>query len=159
MVPSDLSTWGADWAWGLPLIVLTVVFHAYGLGLLNKEVISRLNRKERPRRVTSAGNFIIGGTALAVTILHAIEATVWAGAYRFLGASADNKSAMLYSLNALTSYGHENLQLSLRWQLMGALEALNGWILFGLTTAFLFTVVQKAWPLTKDDRSPDPNRS
>jgi hypothetical protein len=28
---------------------------------------------------------------------------------------------------------------------MGALEALNGWILFGLTTAFLFTVVQKAW--------------
>jgi hypothetical protein len=29
--------------------------------------------------------------------------------------------------------------------MMGALEALNGWILFGLTTAFLFTVVQKVW--------------
>jgi hypothetical protein len=29
--------------------------------------------------------------------------------------------------------------------MMGALEALNGWILFGLTTAFLFTVVQRAW--------------
>jgi hypothetical protein len=28
---------------------------------------------------------------------------------------------------------------------MGALEALNGWILFGLTTAFLFAIVQKAW--------------
>jgi hypothetical protein len=28
---------------------------------------------------------------------------------------------------------------------MGALEALNGWILFGLTTAFLFSVMQKAW--------------
>jgi hypothetical protein len=27
---------------------------------------------------------------------------------------------------------------------MGALEALNGWILFGLTTAFLFTVMQRA---------------
>jgi hypothetical protein len=32
--------------------------------------------------------------------------------------------------------------------MMGALEALDGWILFGLTTAFLFTVMQKAWPRT-----------
>lgn len=27
----------------------------------------------------------------------------------------------------------------------GSLEALNGWILFGLTTAFLFTVFERAW--------------
>jgi hypothetical protein len=26
------------------------------------------------------------------------------------------------------------------------LEALNGWILFGLTTAFLFSIMQRAWP-------------
>jgi hypothetical protein len=146
MDPSDLAAWGADWAWGLPLIVLTVVFHAYGLGLLNQEVISRLNRSERPRRFSSPANFIIGATALAVTILHALEGGVWAVAYRLLGASADNKSAMLYSLNAITSYGHADLHLASRWAMMGALEALNGWILFGLTTAFLFTVVQKVWP-------------
>ena len=30
---------------------------------------------------------------------------------------------------------------------MGALEALNGIILFGLTTAFLFAGVQRIWPL------------
>jgi len=28
---------------------------------------------------------------------------------------------------------------------MGALEAPNGWLLFGLTTAFLFAVIQKVW--------------
>lgn len=28
---------------------------------------------------------------------------------------------------------------------MGALEALNGMMLFGLTTAFLFSVLQGAW--------------
>ena len=38
---------------------------------------------------------------------------------------------MLYSLNAMTSYGHTNLKLEERWYLMGAMEALNGWILFG----------------------------
>jgi len=38
---------------------------------------------------------------------------------------------MLYSLSAMTTYGHANLFLKDRWQLMGALEALNGMLLFG----------------------------
>ena len=52
---------------------------------------------------------------------------------------------MLYSLNAITSYGHTNLSLENYWHLMGALEALNGWLLFGLSTAFLFGVIEKVW--------------
>jgi hypothetical protein len=156
MDPRDFPGWGADWAWGLPLIVLTVVLHAYALGHINNEVNSRLNRGEGRRRFSSAPNFIIGGTALAATILHGFEGGVWAAAYRFLGASTDNKSAMLYSLNALTSYGHADIHLASRWAMLGALEALNGWILFGITTAFLFSVVQKVWPLSKADRPADP---
>jgi hypothetical protein len=34
-----------------------------------------------------------------------------------------------------------------QWQLLGALEALNGMLLFGLTTDFLFAMIQKVWPL------------
>ena len=52
---------------------------------------------------------------------------------------------MLYSLGAMTSYGHENLHLKDQWQLMGALEALNGMLLFGLTTAFLFAMIREVW--------------
>jgi hypothetical protein len=45
------------------------------------------------------------------------------------------------------SYGHADLFLERHWQMMGALEALNGMMLFGLTTAFLFALIQKVWPL------------
>jgi hypothetical protein len=89
---------------------------------------------------------VMGATVLSATVLHGIEGTIWAVAFRLLGALHDNKLAMLYSLSAITAYGHENLFLAPHWQLMGALEALNGLILFGLTTAFLFTVIQKVWP-------------
>ncbi len=143
-----VNNWGFDWAWGLPLIVLTVVIHAYGLGLIGKEVTSTLSGAGRFRNLSVASIFAMGGTALSATVLHGFEGFVWAEAYRFLGALPDSKSAMLYSLSAMTSYGHENLYLAPRWQMMGALEALNGWILFGLTTAFLFSVMQKAWPRT-----------
>jgi hypothetical protein len=90
---------------------------------------------------------VMGVTALLATVLHGIEAATWATAYRLLGALPDSKSAMLYSLSAITSYGHANLFLEEQWQLMGALEALNGMLLFGLTTAFLFAMIQKVWPL------------
>jgi len=81
-----------------------------------------------------------------VTVLHAFEGAVWAGAYQLLGALPDNRSAMLYSLSAITSYGQAAISLEPDWQMMGALEALNGLMLFGLTTAFLFKMVQQVWP-------------
>jgi hypothetical protein len=62
---------------------------------------------------------VMGVTALLATILHGIEAATWATAYRFLGALPDTKSAMLYSLSAITSYGHANLFLEEQWQTDG----------------------------------------
>jgi len=62
MVPSDIGSWSADWAWGLPLIILTVVFHAYGLSRVHKDVAARLIR-------TSNSAIVIGATALAATLL------------------------------------------------------------------------------------------
>ena len=63
---------------------------------------------------------VIGGTALLATVLHGIEGAIWAAAYRVLGASPDNRFAMLYSLSAMTTYGHANPYLKDQWQLMGA---------------------------------------
>lgn len=141
----NVAPWIANWMWGLILIVSTVVLHAYSLGLLNKLVIARLRSGEKLLHRLPVSSFLIGGTAFLATVLHAVEAYIWATAYRLLGALADYKSAMLYSLNAMTSYGHENLRLNDQWEMLGAVEALNGLILFGLTTAFLFTVLNRAW--------------
>jgi hypothetical protein len=139
------TNWGLNYAWGLPVIVLTVIIHAYGLGLINKFFSSTLVGAVPLRNLRVPSTFFVGRAVLLVTILHGLECAIWAGAYRFLGALQDNKSAMLYSLNAMTSYGHENLNLAPSWQMMGALESLDGWILFGLTTAFLFTIIQSVW--------------
>jgi hypothetical protein len=146
MDPSTVSPWSSNWVWSLPIIVMTVVIHAFGLGLLNQRVSLVVNRWEKkllPRRISA---IIMGGTALYAAVLHGFEASIWAAAYILLGSVPDRKSAMLYSLSAMTTYGHTSIHLEPRWQLMGSLEALNGWILFGLTTALLFGVMQKVWP-------------
>jgi hypothetical protein len=153
MAPESVINWGMDWVWGLPLIVLTVVIHAYGLALLDKKVTVTLSDMRGLRTPSVASIMIMGGTALWTTLLHAFEGALWAAAYRLLGALQDNRSAVLYSLGALTTYGHATINLESRWQLMGVLEALNGLILFGLTTAFLFTVMQRALPRTSGENS------
>ena len=144
-VAVDQISWTADWAWGLPLILLTVVIHVLGLGLISQRAARAAARIFDRRHPTVVFVGVVGATTLLATCLHAFEAGLWAFAYRHLGALPDAKSAMLYSLNAMTSYGHTNLQLPDHWHLMGALEALNGWLLFGLTTAFLFAVIDRIW--------------
>lgn len=138
--------WQSDWLWSLPLIVFSVVIHVVGLGIINQNIDRVLGAVPGRRRVTIKFVLVMGSVAWAVTLLHGIEATAWALAYRWLGAVDENQSAMLYSLSALTSYGHAGVYLKPRWQLMGALEALNGIMLFGLTTAFMFSMIQKVWP-------------
>jgi hypothetical protein len=144
--------WRADWAWGVPIIILTVVIHVFSLGLINQRGVRRL-RSMTARRYPMLGFAqVMGTTTFLAIILHAVEASIWALSYQFLGALPDYQSAMLYSLNAITSYGHENLTLDSHWQLMGAIEALNGWLLFGLTTAFLFGMIQNVWMLGRNGR-------
>jgi hypothetical protein len=85
-----------------------------------------------------------------IILLHTKEAATWAVAYWKLGALPDYKTAMLYSLSAMTGYGHANIFLPPRWQMMGVLQSLNGVLLFGLTTAFMFAMIQSVWPSNND---------
>jgi hypothetical protein len=142
MNPVGVGTWIGDWIWGLPLIVLTVVIHVCGLALIGERVDSVISRMNRRSILKFAR--VMGTTALLATMLHGFEAFIWASAYRIVGALPDNRTGMLYSLSAMTTYGHANLFLQDRWQMMGALEALNGMLLFGLTTAFMFGMMQRS---------------
>jgi hypothetical protein len=137
---NDASAWDGNWAWSLPLILVTVIIHVIGLVLINEWVI-RAKRFLASQRTFLV--MILGAATLVAIILHAIEATIWALVYQALGALPDGKSAVLYSLSAMTTYGHEHFDLANHWQLMGSLEALDGMILFGLTTAFLYGMIRE----------------
>jgi hypothetical protein len=145
--PDAHLNWTADWLWGLPLIVGTVLIHVFGLGSIRHGTARFSSRSVERRHPTIAFVMVMGATTLLASCLHAVEAAIWGVAYRLLNALPDNKSAMLYSLDAITSYGHTSLTLEPHWHLMGALEALNGWLLFGLTTAFMFGMLEKVWKM------------
>ena len=77
---------------------------------------------------------------------------IWAAAYVWLGALGSLKDAILYSLDSMTTRGASGLTLEPHWQMMGALEAANGMLLFGISTAYIFAVMQVYWPMLSDLR-------
>lgn len=142
MSSADIGAWGGNWAWSLPIIVLDALIHVTGLALIN-ETLGRPGAEVVLHRRILKFVLVMAIVTVVVTILHGIEAFIWASAYRLLDSFPDYKTAMLYSLSAMTSYGHANVFLDPHWQMMGALESLNGMLLLGLTTAFLFSFLQK----------------
>ena len=78
---------------------------------------------------------------LLLAVLHCIEAAFWAAAYLWLGAFDSPGAAMLYAVDSMATRGASGLMLQPHWQMMGALEAADGMLLFGISTAFIFTAM------------------
>ena len=84
----------------------------------------------------------ITGMGLLLAALHGIEAALWAAAYLWLGALGSTETAILYSVDSMATRGASGIVLQSHWQMMGALEAADGMVLFGISTGFIFTVMQ-----------------
>jgi hypothetical protein len=68
------------------LIVLTVVTHVLGLGVINERIVGRVSHEVKPRHLTALFVAVMAAAALMVTMLLAFEGAVWAAAYKVVGA-------------------------------------------------------------------------
>jgi hypothetical protein len=134
------------WIWGFSLIALTVAIHVTGVTLMvfvQHSVRVRLaSRSLRLPRVLAIVILAITAMALLLGGLHWIEAAIWAAAYLWLGALGSAEAAILYSVDSMATRGASGSVLQPHWQMLGALEAADGMLLFGISTAFVFTVMQ-----------------
>ena len=149
-----LPQWYESWLWSLPLVLATVILHVLGIATIREKVVVLLERIAEHRSFRAVFALIMGVTVLLVTALHTIEAAAWGVVYLWLGALSDAKTAMLYSLGAMTTDGHASLYLEPHWQMMGTIEALNGIVLFGVTTATLFSVIESVLRMGNVRRRP-----
>lgn len=140
------TPWGTDWAWSLPLILLNVIIHVFGLAFIYDGFTALLREIGRRNKFMFRFAVTMIAAVFLIVVLHGIEAVTWAAAYLSLGAIPDSKSAMLYSLGAMTGFGGGSVSLPPHWQMMGVLQSLAGVLLFGFTTAFMFAMFQAVWP-------------
>ena len=80
---------------------------------------------------------------LITAVAHLIQIALWALVYLLCGEMAIFETAFYFSAQNYTALGYGDVVLSQRWRLLGPLEAINGLLLFGLSTAVLFAVLNR----------------
>ena len=140
-----------SWRWGLSLIALTMAIHATAVVVMAFVLVRFRARLES--RGLNLWNLIailictIVVIGLLLAVLHGIESGIWAAAYLWLDVVDSPTDALLYSVDSMATLGASQLTLPRPWQLMGGLEAVNGMILFGVSTAYFFAVMQMFWSM------------
>lgn len=122
---------------GIALMAICVAIHATGLIAILRRLQLRL--AGRPRSF-GASAWRLTRVAAATILLHIAHVLVWAAAYAVGGAMPDFTAASYFSAVTYTTTGYGDLVLPPDWRLVGAVEALTGILMCGLSTGMFFAV-------------------
>ena len=81
---------------------------------------------------------------------HILQITIWALLFLLLQEFTDFTTAFYHSTVNFASLGYGDIVMSEKWRLLGALEASNGVLMFGLTTGTVLTVMNRLFARHKD---------
>lgn len=127
---------------GVATTLVTIGIH----GLVLRTIIQFV-RYER-RRGRAGVNFwidltIVAGATLAAFAAHLIEIAVWGLVLYRSGEFPDFEPAFYHSAENYTTLGYGEVLMSGSWRLLGPLEAADGMLMFGVSTALIFAVIQR----------------
>ncbi len=112
-------------------------------------VITTVTFVRREQRLGLAGaafwiDFSIVATAIFVSLVaHLIEIGVWAILFVICGEFSELGVAYYHSAVNYTTLGYGDVVMTPAWRMLGPLEAANGMLMFGVSTAIIFTVIQR----------------
>jgi hypothetical protein len=119
----------------------TIVIHGFVVHTIVMTLRRDLKRGVLGARLSVNLTFIMAATLVALAG-HLGEIGLWALALDLSGAVADISAAIYSSAGSYTTSGSD-VVLPPQWKLLGPFEAVDGMLMFGVSTAFLFAVIQR----------------
>ena len=114
-------------------VAVVVMMLRYLMGVMNRE-----DRK--------ADGFGFDTYAISIVLLilfagHLVQIAIWALLFMYLGEFNDFLTAFYHSTVNFASLGYGDIVMSEKWRLLGALEASNGVLMFGLSAGTMLSVM------------------
>ena len=139
----------------LCLMAVCVAVHTAGVTC----ALRWLRRRAQPAPSLWPGTRLLIGLATWIILLHLVEITTWALCYAWTGAMHGVQTALYFSAVTYTTTGYGDLILPAEWRLVGAVEALTGILMCGLSTGFFFAVVSRLYLAQDQSAKPSPSSS
>jgi hypothetical protein len=125
---------------GAGAVLCTIFIHALALGatvnLFRRE--SRLGRTGLSHLVDFTIVVLVMSFAF---VAHIVEVAIWAWLFIICGEFQEFGAAYYHSAVNYTTLGYGDVIMSPSWKLLGPLEAADGSLMFGVSTAMVFTVI------------------
>ena len=127
---------------GLGAVACTIFVHALAL-------TATINLFRYERRLGRAGAGALIDFAIVVLVIsfafmaHLIEIALWAVLLVICGEFQEFGNAYYHSAVNYTTLGYGDLLMTPSWRMLGPLEATNGALMFGVSTAMVFAVIQR----------------
>ena len=127
--------------YGTIIITVVVIFHVVSLVFLARLL-------KRWHDIYALFDRVLGAiVGLGVSVffiigIHTVEAWSWAYIYLLLGEFNTINDALYFSVSTATTVGYGDVVMSEQWRLLSSFEAIGGWLLFGVSTAFLMGLMR-----------------
>ena len=124
---------------GLPVLVLCMALQAMFVGLSLRWYggLRALVVRNRHWRYV----WILSAVLMLALVGNLLQMAMWALLFLVLGEFPDYASALYHSAVNFTTLGYGDVVMSPRFRLLGALEAANGILMFGVSTALMTAAV------------------
>ena len=132
---------------GLGMVVLTTIIHALFMLSGERFVVWRTARHGRVRGALSKAGLVSGLTAWQFVAV-ITEVFIWAFLYLFnplITVLPNLETAFYFSMATFTTVGYGDVVLEGSWRILASLQAANGMIIFGWTTALIFYFIQQIY--------------
>jgi ion channel len=124
-------------AFSFVLVAVCVLIHSSGLVVLFEWLVRHRGAMERRGWMVRYLRVLISAF-FVIIILHLAETAIWA--FFFF-------QRQLFSIVSYTTIGYGDVVLPQRWRLLGGIEGISGVLLCGLSTAFVFAVVNSVFQI------------
>lgn len=141
----------------IPLMLgSATVFISMGIQVAVVVMMIRYLMKIMNRDDVSTTGFAFDSYVISIVLLmlftgHMVQIGIWAALFMFLGEFSEFQTAYYHSTVNFASLGYGDIVMSEKWRLLGALEASNGVLMFGLSAGTMLPVMTNLFSRRKAD--------
>jgi ion channel len=142
----------SELAIALVIVAVCLIVHITGILLMAEWLLQRREYLEQNARRHHFALLIVMLFA-GIVILHVAQTSLWAAFYYAQGLFSDFETSLYFSMVSFTTIGYGDVLLPRNWRLLGVIEGFSGVVLCGVSTGFIFAVINAMFQARLRQRS------
>ena len=128
---------------GCTTVFITMGIQVAVVVMMIRYLIKVMAREDRTTEGFGFDSYVISMILVMLFAGHLFQIAIWAAMFMYLGEFSDFLTAFYHSTVNFASLGYGDIVMSEQWRLLGALEASNGVLMFGLSAGTMLSVMTR----------------